>query len=151
MYTHIYTSTSIRTCIGKSSLLGSTFKSTYHVSSPHHGRGESISLSNTSHKIGDNGINRMNRNKDGLVEPHQSHINREINDESISTTSLSILCQIHQKLVCDQLLILSHHLVLVIHKKIQLIDFNGSVEREWVMSAVITFTKVLEGCPRYSL
>ena len=67
-----------------------------------------------------------------------------LNDDSydmhyrVSTT-------IKKKLDCNLLVVTSHHVILCLEKKLQLYAFNGVMEREWVLEAVIRYIKIVGG------
>lgn len=53
--------------------------------------------------------------------------------------------KINKKIDCANLFVFSQHLVLCFQKKIQLLAFNGVLEREWVLETPITYVKPLSG------
>jgi intraflagellar transport protein 122 len=53
--------------------------------------------------------------------------------------------KINKKIDCNNLFVFSQHLVLCFDRKIQLLGFNGVLEREWVMETDITYVKPLSG------
>ncbi|KXZ55139.1 hypothetical protein GPECTOR_3g29 [Gonium pectorale] len=56
--------------------------------------------------------------------------------------------KIQQKLDCNLLVVTSHHVILCQEKKLQLYNFDGVKEREWVLDSVIRYIKVVGGPPR---
>jgi intraflagellar transport protein 122 len=56
--------------------------------------------------------------------------------------------KINRKIDCRNLFVVSQHLVLVFETKIQILAFNGILEREWIMDAPITFVKTISGPPK---
>ncbi|KAJ1472731.1 intraflagellar transport 122 [Baffinella frigidus] len=48
---------------------------------------------------------------------------------------------------CNLLVVTSFHIILCQEKKLQLLDFQGVKEREWVLDAVIRYIKVVGGPP----
>lgn len=56
--------------------------------------------------------------------------------------------KINKKIDCLNLFVFSHHLVLVFEQKIQLLGFNGVLEREWVFDSNIKYVKPLSGPPK---
>jgi len=56
--------------------------------------------------------------------------------------------KISKKIDCNHLLVLSNHLITCLDKKIQLLNFNGIIEREWILDSVIRYTKVIGGPPK---
>lgn len=55
--------------------------------------------------------------------------------------------KISKKLDCDILYVLSNHLISGKGNTIQLINFKGDVEREWILDSEVTFMKVMGGAP----
>eukprot|EP00282_Hemiselmis_andersenii_P015967 CAMPEP_0114129596 /NCGR_PEP_ID=MMETSP0043_2-20121206/11561_1 /TAXON_ID=464988 /ORGANISM="Hemiselmis andersenii, Strain CCMP644" /LENGTH=1170 /DNA_ID=CAMNT_0001222885 /DNA_START=82 /DNA_END=3591 /DNA_ORIENTATION=- len=55
---------------------------------------------------------------------------------------------IKKSLDCNLLVVTSDHIILCLEKKLQLFDFKGEKEREWVLEAVIRYIKVVGGPPR---
>jgi intraflagellar transport protein 122 len=53
--------------------------------------------------------------------------------------------KISKKVECNLLFVLSHHLVLCLDRKVQLLNFNGVLEREWVLDSIIRYMKVIGG------
>ena len=53
--------------------------------------------------------------------------------------------KISKKIDCQNLFVFSHHLVLCFEKKIQLLAFNGVLEREWILESNIKYIKPLSG------
>ena len=53
--------------------------------------------------------------------------------------------KISKKVECNLLFVLSNHLVLCLDRKIQLLNFNGILEREWVLDSIIRYMKVIGG------
>ncbi len=56
--------------------------------------------------------------------------------------------KINKKIDCNLLFVVSQHLVLVFQKKIQLLSFNGTLEREWVLDSEIRYVKTISGPPK---
>ena len=56
--------------------------------------------------------------------------------------------KINKKIDCNLLFVVSQHLVLVFQKKIQLLSFNGTLEREWVLDSDIRYVKTVSGPPK---
>ena len=52
--------------------------------------------------------------------------------------------RIEQLLPCSLLVVTSHHIVLCSERRLQLINFEGTQEREWLLDSVIRYIKV--GC-----
>ena len=50
-----------------------------------------------------------------------------------------------KKLDCDMLYVLSKHLITAKGKTIQLLNFSGQVEREWIQDSDVTHMKVIGG------
>lgn len=55
--------------------------------------------------------------------------------------------KIQKALDCNLLVVTTNHVILCQEKKLQLYDFDGNKEREWVMEAVIRYIKVVGGAP----
>jgi intraflagellar transport protein 122 len=53
--------------------------------------------------------------------------------------------KITKKFDCNLLFVLSQHLVLCLDRKVQLINFSGVLEKEWVMDSIIRYMKVIGG------
>lgn len=56
--------------------------------------------------------------------------------------------KIQQKLECNLLVVTSQHVILCQEKKLQLYNFEGVKEREWVLDSVIRYIKVVGGPSR---
>ena len=54
--------------------------------------------------------------------------------------------RIHEKLECNLLVVTSLHVILCQERKLQLYDFDGTKEREWVLESVIRCVVVVVGC-----
>jgi len=54
---------------------------------------------------------------------------------------------IQRTVECNLLVVTSFHIILCQEKKLQLLDFHGTKEREWVLDAVIRYIKVGGGPP----
>jgi intraflagellar transport protein 122 len=50
--------------------------------------------------------------------------------------------KIYEHLECNLLVVTSQHVILCLEKKLQLYNFQGRKEREWVLEAVIRYIKV---------
>lgn len=55
---------------------------------------------------------------------------------------------INRTLDCNLLVVTNSHVILCLEKKLQLFNFKGEKEREWVLEAVIRYIKVVGGPPR---
>lgn len=53
--------------------------------------------------------------------------------------------KISKKFDCSHLHVLAHHLIVAMDKKIQLINFTGVIEREWILDSTVNTLKVLGG------
>lgn len=53
--------------------------------------------------------------------------------------------KIHRNLECNLLVVTSLHVILCLERKLQLFDFSGNKEREWVLESVIRYIKVVGG------
>ena len=56
--------------------------------------------------------------------------------------------KIGKKIDCTLLFVLAQHLVLCIDRKVQLLNFSGVLEREWVLDSMIRYMKVIGGPPK---
>ena len=55
---------------------------------------------------------------------------------------------INKALDCNLLVVTHSHIILCLERKLQLLNFAGDTEREWVLDAVIRYIKVVGGPPR---
>jgi intraflagellar transport protein 122 len=53
--------------------------------------------------------------------------------------------KILQKMDCNLLVVTSSHIILCQEKRLQLYNFKGTKEREWVVDAVIRYIRVVGG------
>ena len=56
--------------------------------------------------------------------------------------------KINKRIDCNLLFVVSHHLILVYEKKIQLLSFTSNLEREWIMDSNIRYVKTISGPPK---
>lgn len=56
--------------------------------------------------------------------------------------------KIKQKFVCSLLVVTTDHIILCQERKLQLYSFQGVLEREWNLDALIRYIKVVGGAPR---
>ncbi|CAL1157693.1 unnamed protein product, partial [Cladocopium goreaui] len=56
--------------------------------------------------------------------------------------------KIKQKFVCSLLVVTTNHIILCQERKLQLYSFQGVLEREWNLDALIRYIKVVGGAPR---
>mmetsp|Transcript_40077 Transcript_40077/g.89958 ORF Transcript_40077/g.89958 Transcript_40077/m.89958 type:complete len:1284 (-) Transcript_40077:23-3874(-) len=56
--------------------------------------------------------------------------------------------KIKQKFVCSLLVVTTHHIILCQERKLQLYSFQGVLEREWNLDALIRYIKVVGGAPQ---
>lgn len=68
------------------------------------------------------------------------------NDEN-SDMNYKPLSRFKGKLDCNLLVVTSEHLILCLEKKLQLFNFEGIKQREWVLESVIRYIKVIGGPP----
>jgi len=47
--------------------------------------------------------------------------------------------KISKKLESEHLLVLAHHIILAIENKLQLLNFNGVIEQEWIMDSEVRY------------
>ena len=55
--------------------------------------------------------------------------------------------KINQKFDCNLLMVTSKHIILCQQRRLQLYNFSGVKEREWVLDSVIKYIKILGGPP----
>jgi intraflagellar transport protein 122 len=53
--------------------------------------------------------------------------------------------KIAKKIECDQFFVLSNNLILCKERRVQLISFSGTLERDWMMDSLIKYVKVIGG------
>ena len=53
-----------------------------------------------------------------------------------------LLKKIGQKLTCNLLVVTAEHVILCQEKRLQLLAFDGTREREWVLDSAIRYIKV---------
>lgn len=73
--------------------------------------------------------------------PDRVHIYELAHDDAFDM-HYRIKEKIHENLECNLLVVTSQHLILCLEKKLQLFNFSGKKEREWVLEAVIRYIKV---------
>lgn len=56
--------------------------------------------------------------------------------------------KIKHKFVCSLLVVTTHHIILCQERKLQLYSFQGVLEREWNLDALIRYIKVVGGAPQ---
>lgn len=56
--------------------------------------------------------------------------------------------KIKQKFVCSLLVVTTNHIILCQERKLQLYSFQGALEREWNLDALIRYIKVVGGAPK---
>lgn len=56
--------------------------------------------------------------------------------------------KIKQKFVCSLLVVTTNHIILCQERKLQLYSFQGVLEREWNLDALIRYIKVVGGAPK---
>jgi intraflagellar transport protein 122 len=76
--------------------------------------------------------------------PDRVHIYELAHDDAFDM-HYRIKEKIHEHLECNLLVVTSQHLILCLEKKLQLYNFAGKKEREWVLEAVIRYIKVVGG------
>jgi intraflagellar transport protein 122 len=76
--------------------------------------------------------------------PDRVHIYELAHDDAFDM-HYRIKEKIHEHLECNLLVVTSQHLILCLEKKLQLYNFGGKKEREWVLEAVIRYIKVVGG------
>lgn len=94
-------------------------------------------------------IRRIAIYKDRLaVQLPEKLIIYTVNSEDPTDMKYKAYRKISKKLECDHLVVLAHHVILCQDKKMQLLNFNGVIEREWILDSVIRYTKVIGGPPK---
>jgi len=71
-----------------------------------------------------------------------------VNNEDPTDMKYKAYRKISKKLECNHLLVLAHHLVICLNQKIQLMNFSGVIEREWILDSAINYMKVIGGPPK---
>ena len=61
---------------------------------------------------------------------------------SNSSLRSSARYRIHQSLPCNLLVVTTSHIILCQERKLQLLDFQGVMVREWILASVIRYIKV---------
>jgi len=69
----------------------------------------------------------------------------ELMAEDVASMHYRVRDRIHKKLTCNLLVVTSLHVILCQERKLQLFNFSGRKEREWVMESVIRYIKVIGG------
>ena len=95
-------------------------------------------------------IKRIAIYKDRLaVQLTEKLIVYTVNNEDPTDMKYKAYRKISKKIDCTQLLVLAHHLVVCNDgNKIQLLNFSGVVEREWILDSDIIYAKVIGGSPK---
>mmetsp|Transcript_26127 Transcript_26127/g.60322 ORF Transcript_26127/g.60322 Transcript_26127/m.60322 type:complete len:1204 (+) Transcript_26127:58-3669(+) len=71
----------------------------------------------------------------------------ELTGEDENDMHYKVQEKIHKALDCNLLVVTYVHIILCLEKKLQLFNFQGVKEREWVLDAVIRYIKVVGGPP----
>eukprot|EP00727_Mastigamoeba_balamuthi_P011662 m51a1_g7118 putative intraflagellar transport protein 122 homolog isoform x2 (1281) ;mRNA; r:111972-117314 len=66
-------------------------------------------------------------------------------DEETSEIRPRMKCKVSKNLECFLLVVTSNHIILCQEKKLQLYNFKGSREREWILESLIRYIKVVGG------
>lgn len=94
-------------------------------------------------------IKRIAIYKDRLaVQLPEKLIIYTVNNEDPTDMKYKAYRKISKKLEWSHLIVLVHHLVIWIDQKIQLLNFSGVVEREWVLDSPVRYMKVIGGPPK---
>lgn len=94
-------------------------------------------------------IKRIAIYKDRLaVQLPEKLIIYTVNNEDPTDMKYKAYRKISKKLECNHLLVLAHHIVLFQDRKMQLLNFNGVIEREWILDSVIRYAKAIGGPPK---
>lgn len=71
----------------------------------------------------------------------------ELNSAEHQPMHYKVKEKITKKFDCSLLVVCAQHLVLCQEKKLQCLDFSGSLQREWIMDSFIRYIKVTGGPP----
>ena len=94
-------------------------------------------------------IKRISIYKDRLaVQLSEKLIVYTVNNEDPTDMKYKAYKKISRRIECEHLLVLAHHLVACQDTKIQLYNFSGVVEREWILDSPVRYTKVIGGPPK---
>ncbi|CAI2371085.1 unnamed protein product [Moneuplotes crassus] len=94
-------------------------------------------------------IRRISIYKDRLaVQLPEKLIIYTVNPEDPLDMKYKAYRKISKKLECEDLLVLEHHIILYKGKTLQLLNFSGVIEREWIMDSEIGYSKVIGGPPK---
>ena len=55
--------------------------------------------------------------------------------------------KINKKVECSLLVVTTNNIILCQEKKLQMMNFSGSLEREWILESLIRYIKVIGGPP----
>jgi len=81
------------------------------------------------------------------TEKKSKSTNKDGVDPSETNMHYTSKTKINQSLECNLLVVTSMHIILCQQKRLQLYNFKGIKEREWVLDSVIKYIKVLGGPP----
>lgn len=68
-----------------------------------------------------------------------------LKDEDSYEMHYRVSTKIQKSMDCNLLVVTSRHVILCLEKKLQLFSFEGLLEREWVLEAVIRYIKIVGG------
>ena len=94
-------------------------------------------------------IKRIAIYKDRLaVQLPEKLIIYTVNNEDPTDMKYKAYRKISKKLEWSHLIVLVHHLVVWMDQKIQLMNFSGVIEREWIVDSPVRYMKVIGGPPK---
>lgn len=94
-------------------------------------------------------IKRISIYKDRLaVQLPEKLIVYSVNNDDPTDMKYKAHKKISKRLQCDHMVVLAHHIVTVVDAKLQLMNFNGFIEREWILDSAVRYIKVIGGPPR---
>ena len=85
------------------------------------------------------------KNKLAVQLPTQVVLYHLLDEQDPEGMQYVVGTKIQRALECSLLVATSHHLILCLEKKLQLLDFDGNSEREWAFDSVVRYIKVTGG------
>lgn len=70
-----------------------------------------------------------------------------LSSEDTSDMNYKMHAKIGRKMDCQHFGVVDSHIISGLDRKIQLINFNGEIEKEWLTDSDITFCRVIGGTP----
>lgn len=103
----------------------------------------------------EDGVDIKNASDGGIAHAIASNADSSSSSSSSSPSALQsqqsmlyrVKDRINAAIDCNLLVTTSSHLILCLDKKLQLLSFSGSKEREWVLESPIRYVKVIGGLP----